>query len=893
MAFKLIDRLHSIFGRKLVNQVESNFEDIEKYANDNEEYKEYHSKEQKNAHDSTQIIHKLVDGLESRTSDELKYQRQQIEELVLGHNGNGINELKAARTSMDAKGFGDLSNRLYHDFLNEKNQREAADKELLSKIQRVVNVDDFGADPTGQKDSSEAFKKALGSGYVQVTMSGGTYLLDKGIKLPNYTRLVGQGKDITTIKLSTKAPRETIAVTNSKMSGEARCISVEDFAINGNKVARFNEKTLTGAGAPYDYAQPSGGSLSSNLRFAGVKYGFAKNIKSYDTLLHCIDVTYASDDYYYEGDGNRVPTDLESKHIWIENCEAFGFGDDGITTHHSRYITITNCYSHDPKHFHGNANAYEIDDGSQFVFLNNNFSYNSYSGLEIKAHATSSAAHGIFVNNHMSIGDCRSYNPRHIGHHHAKTDAKSKTASNVVLNNCVALYPRENGVYPGYTSRALCISAYKNLTVNNFTAIGDENHSANNPAIAIQFMANNVTLNNIHVMGFRNASSDIKINGGDNRGHDITLSNINTYGSSNKIGIAGGSGVQGVKIIGANLQGNGTGNGIESYNNLMEIIGASARNYAYAAVIAGEKYGVVPTSLKGGLSAGSTGSAAVSPQSAVIASTGGSKAMSARSYVLGSGMKSIARGSRSSVQNSLSSETSSGGHTQMVFNSNNVKAVNNYHVVAGYASSGGPSEKNIKYDLSTYTGNLSLAGNLKQNNADYAEFFESQSGESISMGSIVALDGDKVRKAQPNDKMIGVISGTASVIGNAKQFHHKDRYLIDEYGVEITEKVVSTYLDDDGIEQEDVKELPIENPDYDPDADYTPRESREEWNVVGLLGQIHTNVDKEVQPGDSLIAKAGIGYKDNINGKGVVMAITSEYTEERGCAIALVLWGVN
>ena len=49
-------------------------------------------------------------------------------------------------------------------------------------------------------------------------------------------------------------------------------------------------------------------------------------------LLHCIDVTYANDDYYYEGDGNRVPYALESKHIHIDNCETYACGDDSITT---------------------------------------------------------------------------------------------------------------------------------------------------------------------------------------------------------------------------------------------------------------------------------------------------------------------------------------------------------------------------------------------------------------------------------------------------------------------------------------------------------------------------------------------------------------------------------
>ncbi|MGX5789883.1 peptidase G2 autoproteolytic cleavage domain-containing protein [Staphylococcus equorum] len=887
MSLNLIKKLHSVFGQKIVNQVESNFEDIESYTDRNESYKVSHKNTEKKAHNTTQIIHKMVDGLETLTSDELKYQREQIAELVLGHNGNGIQELTASRTSMDAKRFPDLSNRLYHDFLKEKNDREKADAELKAMIQRNVNVDDYGGDPTGTKDSSEAFKKALGSGGVTVNLSAGTYLLDKGIKLPNYTRLVGQGQDISTIKLSKKAPRETIAITNLKMSGEAKCISIENLAVNGDKMNRFPE-----GNDDYMGSNPSGGSLSSNIRFAGVTKGFVQNVKSYDPLLHCIDVTFASDDYFYKGDGVRVPEELESKYIWIENCEAYGFGDDGITTHHSRYLFISNCYSHSPKPNHGNANAFEIDDGSQFVIMTANTSYKSYGGIEIKAHATSSASHGIVVNGHISIKDCRSYNPRHIGHHHATTDV-SKTAKSIVLNDCIALFPYKNGVYKNADPRALVISAYRNIAVNNFTAIGDSSFTSGQPAIAIQFMSGNVVLNNININGFRNASADIKVNGGANKGKNIIFSNINIFQSSNKGGIVGGAKVQGMKIIGANLQGNGTGNGIESYNNLVEVIGCSATGYANNAFIANEKYSVVPTVVKGGFSGGSTGSAAVAPQSAILASTGNSRAYDTRSYVLGSGDSSIARGSRSSVTNSLQSETSKGNHTQMVFNSNRVKAVKNYHVVAGYADKGGPSEKNIKYDLSTYTGTITLAGKLKQDNADIAELMESQSGQPIEMGMIVALDGSKVRKSQQGDRDIGVISGTASLVSNDKSFHHKDRYLKDEYGVVMTEHKEVTYTDDEGIEHSEWRDIPVDNPDYVEDLEYKSRSERLEWNTVGMLGQIYTNVEKDVRAGDFISGRAGIGFKDYENGRGIVMEITSEYTDERGCAIALVLWGVK
>ncbi|SUM33731.1 Uncharacterised protein [Staphylococcus gallinarum] len=148
---------------------------------------------------------------------------------------------------------------------------------------------------------------------------------------------------------------------------------------------------------------------------------------------HGFDITYASDDYYYGGDGARVNEELESKFIRINNCESVGHGDDGITTHHSRFINITNNVSHDPKNYHGNSNGIEIDDGSQNVMVSNNITFNNQCGIEIKAHETSSAASMVVVDGHISHKDNRSYVARHIGHHRATTDPKSKTAKDVTF----------------------------------------------------------------------------------------------------------------------------------------------------------------------------------------------------------------------------------------------------------------------------------------------------------------------------------------------------------------------------------------------------------------------------------------------------------------------------
>ena len=849
----------------------SNFKSIDNFHQTILETIERHKTQDEHAHNAQQIDYKL-----SNVHDELQYQDGRIEGLVIGHNGDGIEEIKDSRTALDGTNQPLLSKRLKYDFEIIKNKMEENFNYLNKKIERIVNVNDYGADPTGEQDSTQAFKDALRGGNVHVHMTAGTYKVT-GISLPNNTVLSGEGKDITTIKFADETPAENIVITNEDMSGNGHNIGIKDFTVNGNKWRQ--DKAL----------KPAGGSLSSNVRFAGVKHGFASSIKSIDSLLHGIDVTYANDDYFYQGDGVRVNEELESKYIHIDNCEASGFGDDGITTHHSRYLVITNNYCHHATGG-GNNNGIEIDDGSQHVMLDNNMTEMNYGGIEVKAHAPASAPNNVMISNHMSIHDSRAYNLRHIGHHRAG-DPKSKTAHSLLLNNCTAIEPYDNKVYPNTTPRALVISAYRNVQVNNFSAVGDGKYTANMPVVAVQFMSSNIMLNNINITGFKNSQADIKIFGGANRGKKITLSNINIWNSSQNIGIAGGGGIYDLRIINANLQGQGTGNGLELYNNTAEIVGVNAENYNNAAYITKKPYKVVPTVVKGGFSGGSTGAGAIAERSAVIASTGNSYAYSDRSWLAGVGAGSKAYGSRSSVMNSLESETLQGAYCQTIVNSRGVKSRGNYAFLLGYGTDGARYE-NTTIDMSSTSGNIKTKGTVSsgQNFGDYAEYFESQSGQEIPNGYIVTLDGRYIRKANSNDTPIGVISGTAGVILGDQMFHHKNKFLKDEFGVTQTELQTKEWQDDEGNWYSEEVEVPIPNPEYvEHDNEYIDRSNRPEWNVVGLMGQVYTRIDSTVSVNDYIKPNKGVGTKDNNNGFYRVLEITTPYDSDKGYGVAVVL----
>ena len=129
-------------------------------------------------------------------------------------------------------------------------------------------------------------------------------------------------------------------------------------------------------------------------------------------------------------------------------------------------------------------------------------------------------------------------------------------------------------------------------------------------------------------------------------------------------------------------------------------------------------------------------------------------------------------------------------------------------------------------------GNAYADASWNANGADYAEYFEWADGNSSAedrRGLSVVLVNNKIRKATSDDttsSIIGVISGNPSVVGDAAWSKWNGKYLMDDFG--------AYDLDADGDRQL--------NPDHDADATYIPRENRDEWDAVGLMGKLRLKV---------------------------------------------------
>jgi Pectate lyase superfamily protein len=88
---------------------------------------------------------------------------------------------------------------------------------LFKQIKGEVNVKDFGAKGDGNTDDTESFKKAIGKGRVMVHVPEGIYVV-KGIKVPSFTCLKGEGKGRTILKLHDHSSKAEWLITNKKSS---------------------------------------------------------------------------------------------------------------------------------------------------------------------------------------------------------------------------------------------------------------------------------------------------------------------------------------------------------------------------------------------------------------------------------------------------------------------------------------------------------------------------------------------------------------------------------------------------------------------------------------------------------------------------------------------------
>jgi len=169
-------------------------------------------------------------------------------------------------------------------------------------------------------------------------------------------------------------------------------------------------------------------------------------------------------------------------------------------------------------------------------------------------------------------------------------------------------------------------------------------------------------------------------------------------------------------------------------------------------------------------------------------------------------------------------------------------------------------------------GNILIDGAYNTGGVDYAEYFESTDGTAIPVGTSVVLVNEKVRAATSGEQPLGVVrpgSEGTSVVGGSAGLRWTGKYLKDDYDAYLYDTVDYWVWKDVGdtnntgdedqqcwsdrvpsgwVVPSDKTVTPMQrkrlNPDFvaNLDADgeqiYVNRENRDEWNCIGLLGQV-------------------------------------------------------
>jgi hypothetical protein len=194
------------------------------------------------------------------------------------------------------------------------------------------------------------------------------------------------------------------------------------------------------------------------------------------------------------------------------------------------------------------------------------------------------------------------------------------------------------------------------------------------------------------------------------------------------------------------------------------------------------------------------------------------------------------------------------------------------------SNSGGDTEFDLRGDGNAYADNAWQGGG-----ADYAEYFEWKDGNTDNedrRGYTVVLDGNQIRKSTSDDtpsSIIGVVSATPVVVGDNAWNMWNGKYEKDEYGNYILEEhtvtewkdgnktksyhtdkipsdvtvpddaVVKTYhVDENGKSTSEKFTRRKESSTYDESKTYIPREERNEWVTIGLVGKLKVNVGQTV-----------------------------------------------
>ena len=146
----------------------------------------------------------------------------------------------------------------------------------------------------------------------------------------------------------------------------------------------------------------------------------------------------------------------------------------------------------------------------------------------------------------------------------------------------------------------------------------------------------------------------------------------------------------------------------------------------------------------------------------------------------------------------------------------------------------GATRSNLFSILENGDVHTKFGGTYVTGGADFQEYFEHAEGPvKLPIGTTVKiLEDGMFRKAEPGEIPDGVVSRRGGVLGNSDGHHWVGKYVMDS--------------DTGKIKMKDGKRVISDK--WNPNMPYIPRESRDEWHTIGLVGQCEVLDSSPVDP---------------------------------------------
>lgn len=207
-----------------------------------------------------------------------------------------------------------------------------------------------------------------------VVLPAGTWTLDEALLVPSDTIFEGAGY-ATHLVLADGANCDV--VTNADWVNGNSNIVIRNMRLDGNRTGQV-ETVGVGPG-------------QSSVSLVNCSHSHVDTLWCESPFLHGVDFAVRD----IEGNSLNDPGCVQCTATKIY---ASDFGDDGITTHYSHHITISDCHSFDAAGSYSvSSNGVEIDDGSSWISVVNTTARNCVYGVMVQSHEDRVAASDVVI----------------------------------------------------------------------------------------------------------------------------------------------------------------------------------------------------------------------------------------------------------------------------------------------------------------------------------------------------------------------------------------------------------------------------------------------------------------------------------------------------------------